>query len=95
MTFTLNQQNLYFIICILLLVLQVYQRYEINRMKKHIDILANNVLAVLLYIKGKQDEEGKFHNMVWQTTGCCEDDYSGYLLFPLNNGKYWKISYSC
>jgi hypothetical protein len=28
-------------------------------MKKHIDILANNVLAVLLYIKGKQDEEGK------------------------------------
>ena len=59
MTFTLNQQNLYFIICILLLVLQVYQRYEINRMKKHIDILAKNVLAVLLYIKGKQDEEGK------------------------------------
>lgn len=47
----------------------------------------------LLYMK--QDEEGKYHNMVWQTTGFCEDDYSGYLLFPLNNGKYWKISYSC
>jgi hypothetical protein len=47
----------------------------------------------LLYMK--QDEEGKYHNMVWQTVGYCEDDYSGYLLFPLNNGTYWKISYSC
>ena len=43
----------------------------------------------------RQDDEGEFHNMVWQTTGACEDDYSGYLLFPLSNGDYWKISYSC
>ena len=45
----------------------------------------------LLYMK--QDEEGKYHNMVWQTD--IEDDYSGFLLFPLNDGRYWKISYSC
>lgn len=43
----------------------------------------------------RQDDDGEFHNMVWQTTGPCEDDYSGYLLFPLLNGDYWKISYSC
>jgi hypothetical protein len=43
----------------------------------------------------KQDEDGEFHNMVWQTTGACEDDYSGFQLFPLSNGKYWKISYYC
>lgn len=43
----------------------------------------------------RQDDDGEFHNMVWQTTGACEDDYSGYLLFPLSNGDYWKISYSC
>jgi hypothetical protein len=32
---------------------------------------------------------------VWQIVGCCEDDYSGYLLFPLKNGKYFKVSYEC
>jgi hypothetical protein len=43
----------------------------------------------------RQDDDGEFHNMVWQTVGHCEDDYSGFLLFPLNDGRYWKISYSC
>jgi|GEM_PF-2621115 len=43
----------------------------------------------------RQDDDGEYHNMVWQTVGCCEDDYSGFLLFPLNDGRYWKISYSC
>lgn len=32
---------------------------------------------------------------VWQTTGYICDDYSGFLLFPLSNGKYLKVSYSC
>jgi hypothetical protein len=42
-----------------------------------------------------QDNDGEYHNLVWQTTGHSEDDYSGYMLFPLSNGDYWKISYSC
>jgi len=49
-----------------------------------------------LYMKTSFDEVRKIdHYYVWQTTGCCEDDYSGYLLFPLSNGKYFKITYSC
>jgi hypothetical protein len=50
----------------------------------------------LLYMK--QDEEeirGIDHCCVWQTVGYCEDDYSGYLLFPLKDGRYLKISYAC
>jgi len=43
----------------------------------------------------KQDEDGDYHNMVYQRCGVCEDDYYGFLLFPLKDGKYWKISYSC
>ena len=43
----------------------------------------------------KQDEDENFHSMVWQTTGCCEDDYSGFQLFPLSDGRYWKISFEC
>jgi hypothetical protein len=43
----------------------------------------------------RQDDNGEFHSLVWQKTGACEDNYSGYLLFPLNNGYYWKISYWC
>ena len=29
------------------------------------------------------------------TTGMEGDSYSGYLLYPLKNGKYFKVSYSC
>jgi hypothetical protein len=32
---------------------------------------------------------------VWQTCSIMSDDYSGYLLFPLKNGKYFKVGYSC
>jgi hypothetical protein len=48
-----------------------------------------------LYMRVECDEvKGIDHYYVWQTTGCCEDDYSGYLLFPLKDGKYFKIWYS-
>ncbi len=30
---------------------------------------------------------------VWQTG--YDDSYSGYMLFELSNGKYWKVGYSC
>ena len=32
---------------------------------------------------------------VWQQTGMLGDDFSGYLLLPLKNGKWWKVNYSC
>lgn len=33
---------------------------------------------------------------VWQTTGYMGDDYSGFLLLPLLDGKrFWKVGYSC
>lgn len=31
----------------------------------------------------------------WQTVGMMGDDYSGYLLYPLKDGRYLKTSYSC
>lgn len=40
-------------------------------------------------------ENPKFYSLVWQTVGYCEDDYSGYLMFPLKDGRHWLISYSC
>ena len=49
-----------------------------------------------LYMKTDCDEiRGVDHYYVWQTTGCCEDDYSGFLLFPLKDGRYYKFWYSC
>lgn len=32
---------------------------------------------------------------IWQTVGMLGDDFSGFLLYPLNDGKFFKISYSC
>lgn len=43
------------------------------------------------------DYEPKYisHYYVWQQTGYSGDDYSGYLLYPLKDGRYLKVSYSC
>lgn len=49
-----------------------------------------------LYLKTDCDDiRGVDHYYVWQTVEYLEDDFSGFLLFPLNNGKYFKVSYSC
>ena len=44
------------------------------------------------YLYTDWDGNGIFN---WQQTGYLGDDYSGYLLHPLKNGKYLKVSYSC
>ena len=45
----------------------------------------------------RQDDFEEYHNLVYQTNGGygAEDSYSGWLLFPLKNGYYWKISFAC
>lgn len=39
------------------------------------------------------DGGGEFHWIVWQTTGVLEDEYHGYLLLPMNDGRYWLTEY--
>lgn len=49
-----------------------------------------------LYKKTEVDEiRNVDHYYVWQTAGYLGDDFSGYLLFPLKNGKYFKVFYCC
>lgn len=65
-----------------------YSTYQHTRIKDDKD--------KLLYMQTDEDEvEGINHYFVWQQTGYLGDDYSGYLLLPLSNGKYFKVSYSC
>lgn len=42
----------------------------------------------------KVNEGDNFHTLVWQQTGPCEDDYSGYILYPMKDGRYWVVSFS-
>jgi hypothetical protein len=64
-----------------------YQSYDFFKIKDSDD--------KKYYMKQDMSDENTFHNLVWQTVGYCEDDYSGFLLFPLKDGRYWKVSYSC
>lgn len=41
----------------------------------------------------KQEYTRKFHVLVYQTLGCCEDDYSGYIIFPMKDGRYWIVRF--
>lgn len=47
------------------------------------------------FMRQDDNSEDNFHCLVWQTTGCCEDDYSGYIMFPLTDGTYWVVKYHC
>lgn len=50
-----------------------------------------------LYMKTPMDEyvKGVHYYYVWQTCGYSGDDYSGYLLFKLRDGRFLKCSYAC
>jgi len=52
---------------------------------------------VMHCMRQDDSEDDTFHCLVYQSDGGygAEDSYFGYLLFPLTNGKYWKIEYSC
>lgn len=39
--------------------------------------------------------EGNDHWLVWQTCGYSGDDYSGFMMFPMRDGIYWLVDYSC
>ncbi len=46
------------------------------------------------------DEESEYEGeeieyWVWQTTGYMDDDYSGFILLPMLDGRFWKVGYSC
>lgn len=44
----------------------------------------------------RQDERKKFHTLVIQwSRGMEGDSYGGFLYFPLKDGRYWKVEYSC
>jgi hypothetical protein len=50
----------------------------------------------LLYTKVNEHIiNGITHYYVWETNGYFNDEYSGYLLYPLNNDNYFKIFYIC
>jgi len=50
----------------------------------------------LLYMKQSCSEiRNVDHTCVWQTVGMMGDDYSGFCLYPLKDGKYLKTSFSC
>lgn len=63
-----------------------------------------NTVDKRLYIKHtiqlETENESKYNGeeiiyWVWQQTGHLGDDYSGFFLLPLTDGRYWKIGYSC
>ena len=49
------------------------------------------------YMRQDDSEYNTFHNLVYQRNGGygAEDSYSGFVLFPLTDGKYWKIKFEC
>ena len=45
--------------------------------------------------EGEYEGEGIEYWVNQWSTGIEGDSYAGFLLLPLNNGKYWKVGYSC
>ena len=62
MTFVITRENVYFTICVLLLVLQIYQHAKILKLKRDFQSLANQVMILFFSVKMKQDEEKAAEN---------------------------------
>lgn len=64
-----------------------YPNYETAR-------IVNDEQRILYMKQSCDDIRGINHEYVYQRTDG-EDSYSGYLLYPLKNGKYLKINFNC
>lgn len=76
---------------------EIYETDEkISGYKSYQHVRIKNDNDRLLFMKQPESEiRGIDHCCVWQTVGYLGDDYSGYLLYPLKNGLYFKVGYSC
>ncbi len=63
------------------------ERFEVDKFEGNV-----NEDFKWLYFE-KQKEGDGFYVLIWQTTGYCCDDYKGYLLFPMKDGRYWIVYY--
>lgn len=57
MTLVITKENAYFAVCVVLLLLQVYQHAKILKLRKDIQTLTNHVMILFFSSKIKQDEE--------------------------------------
>jgi hypothetical protein len=55
MTFVITRESVYFVICVALLILQIYQYYRLNQTEKHVEILTNQLMILFLSIRPKED----------------------------------------
>lgn len=64
---------------------------------EYVKIVDNANDKYIIYEKVKEtDLRGVDHYYVWQRTTSMEgDSYAGFLLYPLKDGRYFKLSYSC
>lgn len=57
MTFTVTKEFVYFLICIALLIMQVYQRRKLDKVRKDLDHVTNTLMILFFNIKQQSDEQ--------------------------------------
>lgn len=58
------------------------------------DIEGSDRTINVYFMRQDDNDDDSFHSLVYQICEY-EDSYSGYLLFPLKDGRYWITSFSC
>ena len=81
-----------------------YPSHDFYTEKVTIETFFNNTTLPLkepiispYYMRQDDNNENTCHSLVWQQSGGygVEDSYSGFILFPLTDGRYWKIKFEC
>lgn len=57
MTFTVTKEFVYFFVCFVLLVMQVYQRRKLDKVRKDLDHVTNTLMILFYGIKQHTDEQ--------------------------------------
>lgn len=65
-----------------------FEYFEIDNLESDID----DIFKFIVF--KKQHECDNFDILLWQQVGCCDDDYSGCILFPMKDGRYWIVNFS-
>lgn len=57
MTFTITKEFIYFVICGILLIMQVYQRKKLDKVRKDLDHVTNTLMILFFNAKQQADEQ--------------------------------------
>ncbi len=74
-------------------IVEIFYCEDANNSKSQFVRIKDDVDKLRYVVQSENEIKGIDHCCIWQRGGMLEDDYSGYILYPLKNGFYFKVEF--